>query len=201
MYHKKNRYLKKYLFMSATIKIPIDKINSSFIQDIQEKYGDAELEITINQKPDFQPMKEGEFWQLIELLDWNQDNNQAIIAPVIEILSSLPVGQIYSFQEILAQKLYQLDQEKFAKHIGKYAYQEGEYFSADHFLHVRACIVANGKEAYQEILKNPKEMFKDLTFEPLLTIASKAYEKKTGNQFIYVPSRSYETYSNQEGWQ
>ncbi len=43
-------------------------------------------------------------------------------------------------------------------------------------------------------------MLKDLTFESLLVIASAAYERKTGKQFVYVPSRSYETYSNEEGW-
>lgn len=187
--------------MQATIKIPVGKLNDSFIKDMQEKYGDAELEITINQKPDFQPLKENDFWRIVDLLDWNEDNNQAIIEPVVKELSSMSVGQIYSFQEILAQKLYQLDQKKFAKHIGQFSYKKGEYFSVDHFLHSRACIIANGKEAFEDVLKNPKEMFKDLTFEPLLIIASQAYERKTGNQFIYVPSHSYETYSNKEGWQ
>ena len=32
----------------ASIKIPINKLSPAFIKDMQEKYGDAELEITIN---------------------------------------------------------------------------------------------------------------------------------------------------------
>ncbi|MFK7984181.1 MAG: DUF4240 domain-containing protein, partial [Saprospiraceae bacterium] len=113
---------------------------------------------------------------------------------------TLPVGHIYNFQELLAQKLYQLDQQKIAENIGQFAYQKGEYFSVDHFLHVRACIIANGKEAFDEVLAQPKEIFKDLTFESLLTVASIAYERKAGKQFIYVPSKNIETYSNKKGW-
>lgn len=184
----------------ASIKIPITKLSPAFIKDMQEKYGDAELEITINQQPDFQPLKEETFWQLIDLLDWKKEANKAIIEPLIQQLTTLPVGHIYNFQELLAQKLYQLDQQQFAENIGKFAYQDGFYFSVDHFLHVRACVIANGKAAFEEVLAAPKEMFKDLTFESLLTVASIAYERKTGKQFIYVPSKNIETYSNKKGW-
>jgi len=181
-------------------KIPIHKLSAAFIKDMQDKYGDAELEITVNRQPGFQPLTEKEFWQLIELLDWKKEINAAAVEPLIEKLSSLHVAHIYNFQEILSQKLYQLDQEKYAKHIGQYAYKKGNYFSVDHFLHVRACVVANGKEAYQEVINNPKTMFKDLTFEPLLSVATTAYERKTKKSFIYLPSLSYETYSNRAGW-
>ncbi|MEM1119915.1 MAG: DUF4240 domain-containing protein, partial [Bacteroidota bacterium] len=67
--------------------------------------------------------------------------------------------------------------------------------------HVRACVVANGRAIYQDVIADPKEMFQDLTFEPILSVASTAYTRKTGKQFIYVPSQSMETYSNQVGWQ
>ena len=167
---------------------------------MQEKYGDAELEITINRNPDFRPLKEEVFWQLIDLLDWKKVTDGEIIELLIQKLTALPVGHIYNFQELLAQKLYQLDQQKYAKNIGQFSYKEGDYFSVDHFLHVRVCVVANGKEAFEEVLNNPKKMFKDLMFEPLLSVASIAYTRKTGKQFIYVPSQNMETYSNKEGW-
>lgn len=187
--------------MQATIKIPINELSPAFIKDMQEKYGDAELEITINQKPDFRPLKDAEFWEIIDLFDWDKENNQEIVELAIQKLASLPVGHIYNFQEILSRKLYQLDQKVIAENIGQFSYKENDYFSVDHFLHARACVIANGKEAFEEVLNDPKEMFKDLTFEPLLSVASLAYERKTGKQFIYVPSYNYETYSNKEGWQ
>lgn len=187
--------------MQANIKIPIHKLSPAFIKDIQEKYGDAELEITINRQPNFQPLKEVEFWKIIDLLNWKKKKNEAIIAPAIKYLSTLPVGHIYNFQELLAQKLYQLDQQKYAEHIGQFSYKKGDYFSVDHFLHVRACVIANGQETFEEVLNDPKEMFKDLTFESLLSVAASAYERKTGKIFIYVPSFNFETYSNKDGWQ
>jgi len=186
--------------MQTSFKIPVHKLSPAFIKDMQDKYGDAELEITVNRQPDFQPLSETEFWQLMELLDWKKETNVAITEPLIKKLSSLHVAHIYNFQEILSKKLYHLDQKKYARHIGQYAYKKGEYFSVDHFLHVRACVVANGKEAYQEVVNTPKTMFKDLTFEPLLSVASSAYERKTQKRFSYIPSLSYETYSNKKGW-
>lgn len=184
----------------ASIKIPVSKLSPAFIKDMQEKYEDAELEITINRHPDFRPLTEKKFWNLIDLIDWEKDKDAARTAPLVQKLTTLPIGHIYNFQELLAQKLYQLDQQKYAENIGQFSYKEGDYFSVDHFLHVRACVIANGQEAFEEVLNNPKEMFKDLTFEPLLTVASTAYQLKTNKQFIYVPSCNIETYSNREGW-
>jgi hypothetical protein len=43
-------------------------------------------------------------------------------------------------------------------------------------------------------------MPKDLTFEALLSLASKAYFRKTGKKFDYLPLTSIETYSNSIGW-
>lgn len=187
--------------MNASFKIPIHKLNPAFIKEMQEKYGDAELEIFINPKPDFQPLKESEFWEIIGLLDWDKKDNQMIIAPLVQKLSSLPVGHIYNFQEILSQKLFLLDQQSIAENMGRYSYQENEYFSVDNFLHARACVVANGKETFEEVLNDSKAMIKDLTFEPLLSAASIAYTMKTKKQFIYISSCNSETYSNKIGWQ
>jgi hypothetical protein len=43
-------------------------------------------------------------------------------------------------------------------------------------------------------------MPKDLEFEYLLSIAPKAYKKKTGEDFEYITGCSYETFSNKDGW-
>jgi hypothetical protein len=65
---------------------------------------------------------------------------------------------------------------------------------------VRSCVVANGRSTFEQVLADPREMLKDLEFEALLCVASKAYERKTGKEFTYVPSTSYETFSNDAGW-
>lgn len=44
-------------------------------------------------------------------------------------------------------------------------------------------------------------MPKEFTFEPLLSLAQKAYERKTGKEeYDYVPSYCIETFCNPEGW-
>jgi len=43
-------------------------------------------------------------------------------------------------------------------------------------------------------------MLKDMEFEALLQIAAEAYEAKTGEDFGFTPSVSYETFSNKAGW-
>jgi len=43
-------------------------------------------------------------------------------------------------------------------------------------------------------------MPKDLTFEPILYLASKAYRQKTEQKFDYIPLFNFETYANQSAW-
>jgi len=186
--------------MQSSFKISVSKLSAAFVKEMQEKYAEAELEITINRKPDFIPLPEDEFWDIIGLLDWDKEEDTAILQPAIKKLATLPIAHIYGFEDILAQKLYELDQKKFAKNIGENAFQEGEYFSVDVFLYARACVVANGRVAYEEVQKNPTSIPKSITFEPLLSLASNAYAIKTKEEFSYIPSHNYETYSNKEGW-
>jgi len=147
-------------------------------------------------------MNEEKFWKIIDLLDWSDHNsgNEVIMPAVIE-LSKYEISDILLFQNELSKKLYTLDQKIFAQNIGKNSFSNNRYFSADLFLYIRACVIANGKATYQEVLNNPTEMPKDADFEDLLYIASKAYSLKTGGETLnFMPEVSYETFSNQKGW-
>lgn len=145
-------------------------------------------------------MTEIQFWNIINQLDWKKETDDAVVAPAIRLLSTRGIQEILSFQDILANKLYQLDTLAHAKQIGEGSYGTEEYFSVDQFLYARACVVANGKKAFDHILRHPKDTPKDLSFEPILSIAAKAYEMKTGEAFDYLPAINYETFSNREGW-
>ena len=59
---------------------------------------------------------------------------------------------------------------------------------------------ARGRETYEQILAEPEKMVKDETFEPLLSLASRAYKRKTGEDFDHLPAFIYETFANAEGW-
>ena len=141
-------------------------------------------------------------WSLIDLLDWDKTgDDDAVIEPLVAALSARSVEEIQRFEDTLAEKLHALDTEAHAREIGDEAYDgPGSPFSPDWFLYVRSCVVANGRSTFERVLADPKEMLRDLEFEALLYVASKAYQRKTGTEFTYVPTTSYETFSNEAGW-
>lgn len=61
--------------------------------------------------------------------------------------------------------------------------------------------LANGQGFYEGALNNPKKMPKDKDFEPLLTVAPLAYERKMKKEFAYKAGCDYETFSNVKGWE
>lgn len=148
-------------------------------------------------------MDNAQFWRIINLLDWERsDDDQAVLEPAIAALSQLPEGEIAGFEELLSQKLYALDTLGHATNVGEDAYvDKSEYFSVDTFLYARCCVVANGEALYTSVLEHPSEFPKDVEFEALLSLASSAYERKTGvAPEGFDTSVSYETFSNEAGW-
>jgi hypothetical protein len=189
--------------MTTRISIRLSDIDKEFIDQLKKKYsGDVRLNIEVVQSEVDNLFSEEDFWNVIHLLDWsqNEENNDKVLAPAIEYLSQLAPALIFRFQDILAEKLFQLDKQIYAENIGEDSYHPEKPFSADHFLYARACVVANGKAYFEKVLDDPTQMPKDLTFEPLLNLAGKAYQKKTGQDFDYFPTMVYETFSNPEGW-
>lgn len=153
------------------------------------------LEIRVHDVPNTaEVMSEQEFWELIAILDWSKSNNSQIIEPVMEVLSRMPVAKIYQFYDILSEKLWQLDTDLYADTMMRD--NKDGYFSADEFLYARCCVIANGKDAYESVLIEPAKFPTDLTFETLLYVAGRAYERKTGKKFISIPAYNFETGSN-----
>lgn len=185
--------------MTTTIKIKSSDFNSQFIKEFQEKYSDRTVEISIlPAKPSL--LEEELFWEIIASLDWAEENDADILNPAVQKLAAYPVHYIYLFQDILSEKLYQLDAKKYALNIGEDSWKKDSYFSVDNFLYARCCVIANGKEVYNTILENPLEMPKEVVFEPLLSLAAAAYQLKTGKVFNYSGAFNVETYSNNSGW-
>lgn len=147
-------------------------------------------------------MNEAVFWMIISLFNWDKaGDDEAVIEAAIVELSKKSESEILQFEEILAEKLFELDTLAHAKEIGEEAYvNENEYFSADWFLYSRCVVVANGKELYNEVIKNPSAFPNDLEFEALLSIGPMAYERKTGKEYNHTTRLSYETFSNKAGW-
>ena len=143
-------------------------------------------------------MDENKFWKIIEQFDWdNTGDDDAVLAPAYKILIKLDASEIIEFEEILAEKLYDLDR----RDIAKVCYNgDDEHFSGDDFLYSRCVVVANGKEFFDEVISNPSSMPTDMEFEALLYLGPEAYEEKTGDEYLHTTKFSYETLSNAEGW-
>jgi hypothetical protein len=147
---------------------------------------------------------DGTFWDLIAKLDLQRDDDEdAVVEPVVRALALLPDAEIGSFQEILARKLYDLDGRAWARVSGEVIWLgEPDQLSGDAFLDARCAAVAKGRDAYDSIRADPSKMPKNETFESLLYVASTAYERKTGLQWDDLDDTevSYETFSNEDGW-
>ncbi|TWT64792.1 DUF4240 domain-containing protein [Allorhodopirellula solitaria] len=169
------------------------KVKKGYVQGIAPEYA----------KPDWTSMAMSDevFWRIISLFNWKKTGeDDAVIEPAVEALAEMSVDDIKRFEDILTEKLHALDTEAHAREIGEEAYQFDRYFSPDWFLYVRCVVVANGPSLYESVLADPTEMPKDIEFESLLTVASTAFERKTGQDFDHVPELSYESFRNQAGW-
>jgi hypothetical protein len=188
--------------MDLQYHVSVDNLTDNFLENIKEHHPHAELEIKVKTPKQFDGLTEKAFWDIIACFEWSDsEDDAAVIEPAVHVLAEKPFRHIYEFQDILSEKLHALDTRYHAAQTGENAFlDENSDFSADEFLYARCCVVANGAEFYEKVLKQPTFMPKDLTFESLLTLAHQAYFRKTGKQFRYVPAYNIETFSNKKGW-
>ncbi len=188
--------------MTTTIKFPLRSLNLETMRDLQEKYPEAEISVDLNHERHHTSLSQAEFWHIISLLDWTKTGDDtAVLERALKYLTEGAVRHIFDFADILSEKLYALDGRCFAQHIGKAAWTPDTYFSVDNFLYARACVVANGEKLFKQVLNNPSEMPKDITFEALIYLPSEAFELKTGKTFNYSSAFPIETYSNKANWE
>ena len=145
-------------------------------------------------------MDDDAFWTIIAKLKWKKDGEPSL-GPAVKALAELPAPDIAAFDDLLAAKLFALDGEVFAREIGTEAFRRrGEYFAGEAFLFARCLVVAKGRAFYDSVLADPKQMPKDAGLEPLLELATLAYETKTGEDYAHVPTPDCETFANESGW-
>ena len=183
--------------MNTRISVPLSKVDEKFIEELKKQNpGHIRLDIQLVDMDAIPNFTEDDFWSIIDLLDWNaEDEEEQVLAPAMTALAQHPVSHIYLFEDLLAEKLFQLDTKAHAAA----AYPDG-HLSEDGFLYVRAAVVASGRKRFEAVLNDPSQMSAEEDFEPLLSLAALAFRQKTGSEFDYLPPVSYETYANKEGW-
>lgn len=184
--------------MSETINISLASLDDLLVQELRQRYEPAQVEIIVHTiSSDW--MSEEQFWQIIAQLDWeNTGLDDAVLAPAVRVLSTLPITAIHQFEDILAKKLWQLDTPEHAE--ASLANRPNAELSVDGFLYDRCCVVANGKDFYEQVLHDPAKMPVGYSFGRLLSLSEQAYKLKTGKHFVHIPKYSYETYSNETAW-
>jgi hypothetical protein len=188
--------------MTQQYHLSTDTLTNNFFETLKERFPHAKVDIQVKTSEAFNGLTEKDFWAIIAAFNWaDAEDDAAIIHKAVRILAEKPVRQIYEFQDMLSEKLHALDTRTHAAHSGENAFlNENSDFSADEFLYARCCVVANGRDFYEKVRKNPESMPQDLSFESILTIAHQAYQHKTGKQFRYIPSHNIETFANKNGW-
>ncbi len=182
-------------------RVKLKDLNKEYLEKLQRQAANGEQEVAIWFPQKSTALSEDEFWEIIALLDWKKRKAKTIMAAATAHLSQLSEAKIKAFDDILSEKLYQLDGQQYAKNTGQNAYQgETAPFSVDGFLYARCMAVAQGKDTFDIILANPEKMVKDVSFEPLLGLANQAYQKKTGETYEHIPAYIYETFANTKGW-
>ena len=149
-------------------------------------------------------MDDATFWRLIGLIDTNLGGEgDAAVASLVKALSDLPDRDIAGFSDQLARKLHALDGRAWARESGGTIWWgEPDSLSVDAFLYARLAVVAAGQARYEAVLADPASMPKDAGFEPLLYVASRAWERKTGldDDGSLDSAVSFETFANDAGW-
>jgi len=199
------RQSSKSLADAASCEMEVGKL----IADKTRKgYREIQEDEAVPQKlaAEYRPMDENLFWEIIASFNWKKlGNDDAVMLPALKRLAALPVTDIFAFDNILAEKLYQLDGAKYADacYPVKSFIGGKPYISVDDFLYSRCVVVVNGSDYYNHIMQNPKNWPVDSEFESVLYLASNAYERKTKGQeeYPHIPEPSFETYSNQVAWE
>jgi hypothetical protein len=149
-------------------------------------------------------MNESTFWDIIGLFDWDRTgDDDAVLEPALRALAALDQDAIFTFDNILSEKLHALDTREHCRacYAGELDPDDGDdYVSADDFLYARCVVVANGRDFYASVLADAAKMPQDMEFESLLSLPASAYERKTGKEYEHVTPVSYESFQNSAGW-
>jgi len=143
------------------------------------------------------PMDIDTFWRLIALFDWSRrGDDDAVMRRAFGALTLMPIENLALFEELLAQTLYATDTEVHCDN----AVWDG-YVSDDSFLYARAAAVSSGREFYETLILDPREMpTTECEFESLLYLARNVYKERVGVEANFETTVSYESGSNKAGW-
>ena len=131
--------------------------------------------------------------------DWNQSgDDDMVIAPLVNYLADLSDEELFAFDDIMAELLYDLDTKKNFKSSCKY-YDHSD----DSFLYSRCAALVNGEEYYEKVKAGKNNKNWTMEFEAILSVPMLAWSRKHGKDcgdYPHLPAKSVETGSNADAW-
>ena len=140
------------------------------------------------------------FYCFNDICDWDKcGEDDLVVKPVIEYLSKLEDEEIFAFDDIMAELLYELDSRKLFDLARKY----DKNVSDDSFLYSRCVGIMNGEEYFKAALQGKVADLWKMEFEAALYVPSQAWALKHGkdpSEYPHVTPQCIETGSNAEKW-
>ena len=133
-------------------------------------------------------MNDEQFWKLIKQSRRGTEDCEEQAEKLESLLAKLEPPEIVAFDELLAKRL----NEAYRWDLWAVAYIINGGCSDDSFEYFRCWLIAQGKEFFEAVLKNPEHAGKrvkvgdEVECEDFLYVALKAYETKTGQE---LPAR------------
>lgn len=194
------------LAQAAMGKLISEKVGKGYVEvdEVEARTAAKKPIARVAAAPPPAKMDEEAFWDILSRLNWKkQGDDEKVLAPAVKVLSQMSKSDIEQFEILMAQKLFALDTREHARAVykGEIDPDDGDqYISADDFLYTRCVMLVNGREAYENAVKDPTTMPQACEFEAILYLGTKAYELKTGEELVVRTPVSYESFSNEEGW-
>ncbi len=147
-------------------------------------------------------MDEDEFWDTVGLLDRDRGGDDVAAAePLVAYLATLPNGELFAFDDALAEHLRALDRRDVAERaFGPFR----DRFFPGEFLGWRCSCVAGGKDCYAGALAGSSALPAGARFEELMFVPMKAWARKYGADpanYPHEPRPDFQTFDNAAGWE
>lgn len=146
-------------------------------------------------------MNEDEFWDAIGLLNRGCGGDDVAAAePLVAHLAALPNGELFAFDDALAEHLRALDRRGVADRVfGPFR----DRLFPDEFLGWRCACVAGGKDRYEGALAGSSTLPASVRFEELAFAPMRAWARRHGTDpadYPHEPRPGFQTFDNEEGW-
>ena len=163
--------------MAKSLLLPVNHLAKDQVQQWKKAYPDGYVRVYPRLFEQIGKPHEKLFWNIIGLLDWEQEEEDDILLPAATKLARYDVAYIQGFDDLLQEKIHEAKQNLprwiVPRNVSKPNFDE--------LLRDAICgTIAQGKEFFESEIKKPGWIPGNFFFQALLRLANFAYEIKTG---------------------